>query len=120
MSSYIVFLSNAPVTSILCDVSDSFAVVALQVTAIVPHHLHGDAAACDRLRVERARRLSTYIVCTMCRMSSSPKVLPLVAGGSCPLVLARNGLEDDILVPLVVCRLSHFFEEVTAFVQDGK
>ena len=39
--------------AILYDVSDSFAVVALHVTDVVPHHLNGDAAACDRLRFER-------------------------------------------------------------------
>ena len=33
----------------LRDVSESFAVVALRITAGVPHHLHGNAAACDRL-----------------------------------------------------------------------
>ena len=93
----------------------SFAVVALHVTAAVPHHLYGDTAACDRLRVGRARK----VVDTHCTYHApnvvQSKVPPLVAGGSYPLALAGKGLEDDGLVPLVVYRLSHFFEEVTVF-----
>ena len=100
--------------------SDSFAAAALHVTAVVSHHLHGDAAACDRLRVERARKVvDVHIVYHMPNVVH-PKVPPLVASGSYPLVLARKGLEDDVFVPLVVYCLSHLFEEVTAFVQDKK
>ena len=58
----------------LYDVSDSFAVVALHAIAVVPHHLHGDAAACDWFRVERARKVvDVHSVCTVCRTSSTPK-----------------------------------------------
>ena len=49
-----------------------------------------------------------------------PKDPPLVAGGSYPLVLGRKDLENDVLVPLIVYCLSHFLEEVTAFVQNEK
>ena len=105
--------------AILCDLSDSFAVVAPHVTAVVPHHLHGDAAACDRLSVERARKLVDVHSVHHGPDVVQPKISPLVAGGSCPLVLARKRLEDDVLLSLVVYRLSHFFE-VTAFVQDEK
>ena len=98
------------------DVFESFAVVALHVTAGVPHHLHVNAAACDRLSVDRARKAvdvhSVYHVPNVVR----PKVPPLVAGGSHPLVLGRKGLENDVLLPIVVYCLSHFLEEVTAFV----
>ena len=106
--------------AVLRDVSESFAVVALHVTAGVPHHLHGNAAACDRLSVDRARKVvdvhSVYHVPNVVQ----PKVPPLVAGGSYPLVLGRKGLENGVLVPLVMYCLSHFLEEVTAFVQNEK
>ena len=100
----------------LYSVSDSFAVVALLVAAVVPHHVNGDAAACDRLRIERTRRSadvhSVYHV---------PDVLPsvpaLIAGGSYPPVFGRKSLQDDALVPLVVYRLSHFLKEIMAVVQ---
>lgn len=62
--------------AVLCDVSDSSAVVVLHVTAAVPHHLlRGDVVACDHLSVERARNLVDVltVVCTMCRMSFRPK-----------------------------------------------
>ena len=47
-----------------------------------------------------------------------PKVPPLVAGGSYPLVLGRKGLENYVLVSLVVYSLSHLLEGVSAFVQN--
>ena len=95
--------------------SDSVAVVAIHVTAVDPHHLHRDVGACDRLSVERARKVVD--VHSLCHVPdvAQPKVPPFVAGGLCPLVLAREGLED---VVFVLYRLSHFFEEVAAFVQD--
>ena len=105
--------------AVLRDVSESFAVVALHVTAGVPYHLHGNAAACDRITVVRARKVvdvhSVYHVPNVVQ----PKV-PTVAGGSYPLVLGRKGLENDVLAPLVVYCLLHFLEEVTAFVQNKK
>ena len=68
--------------AILYDVSDSFAVVSLHFTVVVSHHLHGDAAACDRLRVERARKIvdvrSVYHVPNVIQL----KVSPLVDSGS--------------------------------------
>ena len=45
-------------------------------------------------------------------------VPPLLDSGSYPLVPTRKSLGDDFIVLLVVYRLSHFFVEVTAFVQD--
>ena len=106
--------------AVLRDVSESFAVVAPHVTAGVPHHLYGTAAACDRLSVDRARKVvdvhSVYHVPNVVQ----PKVPPLVAGGSYPLVLGRKGLENDVFVPLVVYCLSRFLEEVAAFVQNEK
>ena len=102
------------------NVSESFAVVAVHITAGVPHHLHGIAAACNRLSVDRARKVvdvhSVYHVPNVVQ----PKGPPLVAGGSNPLVLGRKGLENDALEPLVVCCLSYFLEKVTAFVQNEK
>ena len=56
--------------AILYDVPDAFVVLALHATAVVPHHLHGDAAACSWLRLNEHERLSTYKLCTICRMSS--------------------------------------------------
>ena len=41
--------------AVLRDVPESFALVALHITDGVPHHLHGNDAACDRLSVDRAR-----------------------------------------------------------------
>ena len=106
--------------TVLRDVSESLAVVALHVAAGVPHHLHGNAAACDRISVDRARKVvdvhSVYHVPNVVQ----PKVPPLVAGGSYPLVLGRRGLENDVLLPLVVYCLFHFLEKVTAFVQNEK
>ena len=49
-----------------------------------------------------------------------PKVLHLIVGGLYPLVLAWKGLENDVLLPLVVYRLSYFLDAVRAFVQDKK
>ena len=43
--------------AVLRDVSESFAVVALHVTAGASYRLHGNAAACDRLSVDRARKV---------------------------------------------------------------
>ena len=106
--------------AILYDLSDSFSVVALHVTAVVPHHLHGDVAACDRLRVERARKVVDVHSVYHAPNVVQPKVQPLVTGGSYPLVLARKGLEDDVFVLLVIYYLSHLFKEVTAFVRDEK
>ena len=104
--------------AVLRDVSESFAVVALHVTAGVPHHLHGNAAACDRLSVDRARKIvdvhSVYHVPNVFQH----KVSPLVECGSYPLVLGRKSLENDVLVPLIVKCQPHFPEDVTAFVQN--
>ena len=58
--------------AILYDVSDSFAVVAHHIAAVVPHHLHGDAATCDRLRVERARKVVDVHSCLL-YTSPSPR-----------------------------------------------
>ena len=106
--------------AVLRDVSESFAVVAPHVNVGVPHHLHGNAAACDRLSVDRARKVvdvnSVYHVPNVVQ----PEVSPLVVGGSYPLVLGRKGLKNDVLEPLVVYCLSHFLEEVTAFAQNEK
>lgn len=58
------FISLIPVflrhkdDTVLQKMTDALAVVALRVTAVVPGHLHGDAA--------------TYIVCNMYRMPSTP------------------------------------------------
>ena len=94
------------------DVSESFAVVAVHITAGVPHHLHGIAAACNRLSVDRARKVvdvhSVYHVPNVVQ----PKVPPLVLG--------RKSLENDVLALLVVYRLSHFLKKVTAFLQNEK
>ena len=64
--------------AVLRDVSESFAVVELHVMAGVPHHPHGNAAACDRLSVDRARKVvdvhSVYYVPSVVQ----PKVPPLV------------------------------------------
>ena len=103
--------------AVLRDVSESFVVVALHVT--VPHHLHGNAAAYDRLSVDIARKVVDVHSVYHAPNVVQPKVPPLVAGGSYSLVLGRKGLENDVLVPLVYC-LSHFLEEVTAFVQNEK
>lgn len=57
--------------AVLSDVPDSFA---LLVAAGVPHRLHGAMPGPDTgLELKRRQRLSTCIVHTMCRMSSSPK-----------------------------------------------
>ena len=104
--------------AVLCAVSESFAVVARHVTAGVPQHLHGNAAACDWLNVDRARKVVDVHNVYHAPNVVQPKVPLLVAGGSYPLVLGRKGLENDVLVPLVVYCLSHFLEEVTAFVQN--
>ena len=84
------------------------------------HHLHGNAAACDLLNADRARTVvhvhSVYHVPNVVQ----PKVSPLVSGGSYPPLLGRKGLQNDVLVPLVVYCVSHFLEEVTAFVQNEK
>ena len=106
--------------AVLRDVSESFAVVALHVNSGVPHHLHGNAAACDRRSVDRARKVVDVHSVYHASNVVQPKVPPLVAGGSYPLVLGRKGLENDVLVPLVVYCLSHFLEDVTAFVQKEK
>ena len=100
--------------------SESLAVVALHVTAGVLHPRHGNAAACDRLGVEKAR--TTIDVHSACHVANvvQTKVPPLVPRGSWPLVLVRKGLENDVLVPLVVYYLSHFLEKVTTFVQNEK
>ena len=94
--------------AVLRDVSESFAVVALHVTAGVPHHMRGNAAACNRVTIGNARKVvdehSVYHVPNVVQ----PKVPSLVAGGSYPLVLGRKGLENDVFVPPVVHRLSHF------------
>ena len=105
--------------AVLRDVSESFAVVALHVNSGVPHHLHGNAAACDRRSVDRARKVVDVHSVYHAPNVVQPKVPPLVAGGSYSLVLGRKGLENDVLVPLVYC-LSHSHEEVTAFVQNEK
>ena len=80
--------------NVLRDESESFAIVALHVTAGVPHHLHSNAAACDRLSVDRARKIvdvhSVYHVPNVFQ----PKVPPLVECGSYPLVLGRNELGE--------------------------
>ena len=104
--------------AVLRDVSESFAVVALHVTAGVPHHLHGNAAACDRLSVDPARK--TVVVHSVYHVPNvfQHKVPPLVECGSYPLVLGRKSLENDVLVPLFVKCLSHFPEDVTAFAQN--
>ena len=102
------------------DVSESFAIVALHITAGVPHQLHGSDAACDRVSGDRARRVvdvhSVYHVPNVVQ----PEVPPLVAGGSYPLVLGQKGFVNDTLVPLVVYCLYHSLEKVTAFVQNKK
>ena len=102
------------------DMYESFAVLALHITAGVPRHLHGNAAACDRLSADRARKIvhvnSVYHVPNVVQL----KVPPLVAGGSYPFVFGRKGLENDVLVPLVVYCLSHFLEEATAFVRNER
>ena len=88
--------------AVLRDVSESLAVVALHGTAGVPHHLHGKAAACDRLSVDRARKVfdvhSVYHVPNVVQ----PKVPPVVGAGSYPFVLRRRGLENDVVILLVV------------------
>ena len=61
--------------------------------AIVPHHMHGNAVACDQLSVDRARKVvDVYSVAYHVPNVVQPKVPPLVAGGSHPLVLGRKGL----------------------------
>ena len=67
--------------AVLRDVSESFAVVALHVTAGVPHLLQGNAAACDRLSVDRAGKVDVQGVYHVPN-GIQPKVPPLVAGGS--------------------------------------
>ena len=71
--------------AILYDVSNSFAVVVLHVTAVFPHHLHGMPRPATGLELNERERLSTYTVCTMCRYSVyhvpnvvQPKILPVV------------------------------------------
>ena len=84
----------------------------------MPHHLHGNAAACDRLSVDRARKVvdvhSVYHVPNVFQH----KVPPPVECGSYPLVLGRKSLETDFIVPLIVKCQPHFPEDVTAFVQN--
>ena len=106
--------------AVLCDVSDSFPVVALHVTAVVPHHRHGDAVVYDWLSVERAQKVVDVHSVYRAPDVVQPKIPPLVAGGPYPLVLGRKGLEDDVFVYFVVYRLPHFLEEILAFVQDEK
>ena len=67
--------------AVLRDVSESFAVVAPHVNVGVPHHLHGNAAACDRLSVDRAGKVDVQGVYHVPN-GIQPKVPPLVAGGS--------------------------------------
>lgn len=43
--------------AILNGVSDALAVVVILVAAVVPRPLHGDASACDQLRVEKTRQV---------------------------------------------------------------
>ena len=61
--------------AVLRDVPESFALVALHITDGVPHHLHGNDAACDRLSVDRARTVVDVqsVYHDMCRMSYSKK-----------------------------------------------
>ena len=104
--------------AVLRNESKSFAIGSLHVTAGVPHHLNGNAAACDRLSVDRARKIvdlhSVYHVPNVFQHNVSP----LVECGSYHLVLGRKILENGVLVPLIVKCLSHFPEDVTAFVQN--
>ena len=73
--------------AVLRDVSKSVAAVALCITAGVPHHLHGDAVACDRISVDRARKVVDVHSVYHVRMSTSP------ASRSWRFVLSRTRAE---------------------------
>ena len=77
--------------AVLCGVSCSLAVGALHITTVVPRHLHGNAATCDRLRVERTRKVvdvhGVYHVPDVVH----PEVSPLVASGWWSLVFNGKG-----------------------------
>lgn len=82
-------IGPTPVFLLLQDVEvsygvfDSFALVAHVVASVGPRHLHGDATACDRHRVERTQKNVDlqYIVRTMCLMSSPKSRLCIMEGG---------------------------------------
>lgn len=100
--------------AILYGVSDIFTAVALHVTAVVPCHPHGNAAACDRLSVRNVIDMhDAYDVPDFVQI----KVPLLVTGVPYPLVLGRKVLENDVFVKLIVHRLPHFLADVTEFIQ---
>ena len=81
--------------AVLRDVSVSIAVVALQVTDVWPTTCMAMRRPVIDLAPTEHERLSTYIVCTMCRMSSSPKsrlsylavrTLPYSGGRACRMM----------------------------------
>lgn len=104
--------------AVMNEMSDTLATVTLHAAPVVHGCLHGDAMAWDELVVRRAREIvgvySVYHVSDVVK----PKVSLLVAGASHHLILDRESLENDVLVPLIVYLLPHFLKKVGVFIQD--
>lgn len=87
--------------AVFYEVSDAFAVVAPHATAVVPGHLHGDAAACDWLEVGRMRKAADINGLYLVPHVVQSKVSLFVASELHPLILGRKCLENNIRLPLV-------------------
>ena len=113
----LIFLQNGAVWQ---EMSDAFAVAAPHFSVGMSSCLHGDAATCDRVGVGRTREaVNEYGVYHVSNLHQRKAPL-LVAGVSHPLVLCRESLQNNVLVTLVVHRLSHFLEKSTKSVQNKK
>lgn len=94
--------------------------MALHATAVVPGRLYGDTTACDLVGFRKAQTVFDLPSVHQVPVDVQSQVLLIISNQPLPLVLGRKSLQSNVLVPLILSRLSHVLEKLAAFVQNEK